>query len=361
MGMSPNNAVAGNPAMDLVLASAGSYPHSGPGDTLQVLVRARAAVARGEQTAADLSDAENFMVRRAIEEQVAAGFELVTDGLTRWGDPISHLAAKLEGVSLGAERALPLGGTYRVPLLSKRPVRRGALIADEYRFACNALGALGTPQGKAGKLAVKVVLTGPFTLGQFSEGRDAAVAGLEPRAEAFAEALAAEISALAERGAEHIQVDEFAPFEPGDWKVLQSGIAALSAARDSARKGGRRMVLTLALDGPGAAAHYDALFDLPVDVIALHLAGDAKLFERAASAGASKPVHLGLVSGRSAEMEETRELARKLEALLPKIPAGRAFLGPAGGLDTLPRDRARAKLELVARVREIVAGRPVPL
>ncbi len=348
--------------MELILASAGSYPRSGSGEGLQVLVRAREAVARGEQTAADLSDAENFMVRRAIEEQVAAGFEVVTDGLTRWCDPVSHLACKLLGVEPGAERALPAGGSYRVPMITKRPLRQAPILAEEYRFACNALGTLITPRGKAGKLAVKAVLTGPFTLAKLSETKDSSMATLEARAEAFAEVLAAEIIALAEGGAENIQVDELAPFDPrSDWTVLRAGFSALAAARDTARKGGRRVELTLALESRGAAAQFDSLFDLPADVIAFDLAADAKLYDRIASAGSPKPVHLGLVSGRSAELENIRELARKLEALLPKIAAAKVFLGPAGGLDALPRESARAKLELMARVRENVAGRPVPL
>lgn len=349
--------------MDLILSSAGSYPRSGPGDDLQVLARTREAVARGEQTAADLADAENFMVRRAIEEQVAAGMEVVTDGLTRWLDPVSHLACKLEGVTLGGERPLPSApGTYRVPQVGKKPVRRAPLLAEEYRFACNALGAVGTPRGKAGKLGVKAVLTGPFTLAKLSEATDTAIAHLDARAAAFAEALAAEFGALAEGGAEHIQVDEFAPVEQAnDWTALRAGIAALAVARDAARKSGRRVELTFFLQTKGADTHWDAIFDLPADVIALDLSADPKLAERLAGSGAPKPLHLGMVSGRTAELEDARELARTLEALLPKLPSGRSFLGPAGGLDALPRDRARAKLELLARVREIVAGRPVPL
>jgi methionine synthase II (cobalamin-independent) len=348
--------------MELILASAGSYPRSGSDEGLQVLVRAREAVARGEKTAADLSDAENFMVRRAIEEQVAAGFEVVTDGLTRWCDPVSHLACKLEGVNPGPQRSLPDGGSYSVPVVAKRPVRNFPFLAEEYRFACNALGTLITPRGKAGKLAVKAVLTGPFTLAKLSESNDAAMATVEARAEAFAEALAAEILALAEGGAEHIQVDEPAPLDSrSDWAVLRAGLSVLAAARDAARKRGRRADLTLVLESRSAAAHFESLFDLPVDVIAFDLAADAKLYDRIALAGAPKPVHLGLVSGRNAKMEDTRELARKLEALLPKIAAAKVFLGPAGGLDALPREAARAKLELMARVREIVAGRPVPL
>jgi len=345
--------------MELILASAGSYPRSGPGDDLQVLVRAREAVARGEQTAADLSDAENFMVRRAIEEQVAAGIELVTDGLTRWCDPVSYLAGKLDGIDLESERPLPAGsGSYRVPRVSKRPARRGPLLADEYRFACNALGAVGTPQGKAGKLAVKAVLCGPFTLAKLSEAADSEVAPMDARAAAFAEALSAEVGALAEGGAEHIQVDEYALVEQAaDWTALRAGIAALAVARDAARKQGRRVELSVFLHAPGAAANWDALFDLPADVVALDLAADAKLSDRLAASGAPKPVHLGLVSGSNPELEDARILARRMEALLPKLPPGRTFLGPAGGLDALPRERARAKLELLARVREMIAGR----
>ena len=349
--------------MDLILASAGSYPRSGPGDDLQVLVRAREAVARGEKTAADLSDAENFMVRRAIEEQVAAGIELVTDGLTRWCDPISHLAGKLEGVDLSAERPLPAGsGNYRVPRLGKRPVRRAPLLADEYRFACNALGAVGTPQGKAGKLAVKAVLCGPYTLAKFSDVEDASVAPLDACTAAFAEVLAEEVRALGEGGAEHIQVDEYAPVEQAaDWTALRAGIAELAVARDAARKLGRRVELTVFLQAPGVPAHWNALFELPADVLALDLAGDPKFFDRLASSGAPKPVHLGLVSGRGNEMEDAPALARRIETLLPKLTSGRTYLGPSGGLDGLPRDRARAKLELLARVRDMIAGRPSAL
>jgi len=353
--------VAANSAVDFILASAGSYPHSGPDEKLQVLVRARAAVARGEQTAADLVDAENFMVRRAIEEQVAAGFECVTDGQTRWGDSISHLATKLEGVSLGPERTLPSGGAYRVPVLSKPPSARGPLVADEYRFACNALGAIGTPHGKAGRLAVKAVLTGPFTLAKLSEATDAALAPLEARTEAFAALLAAEVTALADSGAEHIQVDELAPLTgAGEWTLLRTGLSALAAARDAARKHNRRVELILSVQSPVAIERFEALFDLPVDVIVLDL-GDAQIFDRLASSGAPKPLHIGLASGCNAQMEDAGEVARKLDAVLPKLPQGRSFLGPACGLDSLPRDCARAKLDLVARVREMVAGRRIPL
>ncbi|HUK54441.1 MAG TPA: hypothetical protein VL099_14230 [Candidatus Binatia bacterium] len=348
--------------MELILASAGSYPQSGPGAELQVLVNARAAVVRGEKTAADLSDAENYMVRRAIEEQIAAGLEVVTDGLTRWLDPVSHLAGKLEGVKVGAERALPGGGIYRVPEICKRPSRRAPLVADEYRFACNALGTLGTPRGKAGKLCVKAVLTGPYTLGKFSESKDAALTAPEARAEALAAVLGAEITALAEGGAEQIQVDEFAPVEgAGDWNLLVRVLQPLAAACEAARGKGRHLELTISLQFPGVGSRFEALGRIPGDILALDLASEAALQERLAALGSPKPLHLGIVNHRQADLENLRELARNVEALLPKLANGRTYLGPAGGLDRLPRECAREKLALVARVREMISGRPASL
>jgi methionine synthase II (cobalamin-independent) len=340
--------------MQLILANAGGYPHSGASEDLQVLLRARADVDRGEKTAVDLIDAENFMVRRAIDEQVAAGLELITDGLTRWRDAISHLAGKLEGVRLGAQKTFPGGiGTYRVPLLTARPVRRTSLLGEEYRFACNALGALGTPAGRAGRLAVKAVLTGPYSLAKLSEAEHPSMKALDARAEAFAEALAAEFEALCDAGAENIQVDEPAPLEQESaWLVFRRAIEALAGARDAARRKGRKTELTLCVPHSGAAPHYEQLCQLPIDVLSLDFTDDSHLLDRVAAAGAPKTLHLGLVSGRNAQVEDASALSRKIEALLPKITAGRAFIGPSWGLESVPRESARAKLELIARVRK---------
>src|SRR3989442_15727869 len=86
--------------MNLVPSSTGSYPRIGDSPDLQILRRTIAAVDRKERTPSDLADAEAELIRRAIEEQVRGGLELVTDGLIKWNDPISHLAGKLAGVKI---------------------------------------------------------------------------------------------------------------------------------------------------------------------------------------------------------------------------------------------------------------------
>ena len=81
----------------LHLANTGSYPRIGDGPELQILRRATTSLDRGDRNTADLLDAENDMIRRAIADQLKAGLEVITDGQIRWYDPISHLVYVTRG------------------------------------------------------------------------------------------------------------------------------------------------------------------------------------------------------------------------------------------------------------------------
>src|SRR5437879_6269455 len=141
--------------MNLILSSTGSYPRIGDSPDLQILRRTIASVDRNERTPSDLADAEAEMIRRAIEEQVRAGLELVTDGLIKWNDPISHLAGKLAGVKIkGLLRFFDTNFYFRQPELTARPERKGTLLVEEFAFALNVLGSIPTPSEKAGRLAL---------------------------------------------------------------------------------------------------------------------------------------------------------------------------------------------------------------
>src|SRR6202050_2377423 len=156
-------------APGLYLSSTGSYPRIGDSPELELLRRTIAALDRGERSHADLLDVQNEVTRHVIAEQVKAGLDVVTDGLIRWYDPISHLAGKLDNIQIkGLVRFFDTDTYFRQPIFVGAPIKRGHLVAGEYSFARNALGHLPTPQGKAGKLSVKPVLSGPYTLGKFS-------------------------------------------------------------------------------------------------------------------------------------------------------------------------------------------------
>jgi 5-methyltetrahydropteroyltriglutamate--homocysteine methyltransferase len=342
----------------LILSSGGSYPRIGDTPELQVLRRTLALADRGERTAADLADAENEMTRRAIEEQARAGVELLTDGLIRWYDPVSHIAGKLEGVKIkGLLRFFDTNFYFRQPVLTARPVRRSPLVVEEYTFARNALGMTPTASEKAGRLAIKPVLTGPYTLAKFSLAEDSDMDALEARAQAYAEALRAEVEALINAGADFIQIDEPAiPKYPEDFDILRAALLNVCEAKQKAAEVAKKIHLALHVYFHDCTSLYEKLVHLPVDVLGVDFTYNPKLVDVVAAAGSPIPLAFGLVDARNTKLENPAEVARRIEKLLPKIAGGVAFLGPSAGLEYLPRDRAYAKLELLSKIRAEVKG-----
>jgi 5-methyltetrahydropteroyltriglutamate--homocysteine methyltransferase len=196
------------------------------------------------------------------------------------------------------------------------------------------------------------VLTGPYSLAQGSilEG------GYRTRRElarAYAEVLAHEVADLVHAGAAIIQVDE--PYllrAPGDADLVREGLATLAAARGHAH-------LALYTYFGDALPLWDSLMAMPVDVVGLDLTYGPGLAERIAAAGAPRTLVLGLADGRNTKLETRDALFRTLDRTVPAL-RGPVSIGPSCGLELMPRDRARAKLEnLVALAREYTgrAGR----
>jgi 5-methyltetrahydropteroyltriglutamate--homocysteine methyltransferase len=348
----------------LHLASTGSYPRIGDAPELQTLRRTTAALDRGERNTADLLEAENEMTRRAISEQLKAGLEVITDGQIRWYDPISHIASKLDNVKIaGLQRYFDTNFYFRQPIITGIPKRRDALIAKDFSFARNVLGHLPTPKNLAGRLSIKPILTGPYTLAKFSlsshggNGEVDPLSSLEARTLAYAEALATEIVALTEIGASLIQIDEPAIIKyPEDWKIFEKAVHILTAARDKSTPEKPPPELALYVYFHDPAPLYEKLIALPVDIVGLDFTYNPTLADLVASAGSPKPLGLGLIDGRNTKLEDANNVARQLDRLLPKIQGGRAYLNPSCGLEYLPRDRAFAKLELLGKIRATVAA-----
>ena len=342
--------------MSLTLSSTGSYPRIGDSPELQVLRRTIAAADRGERTAADLADAEREMTRRAIEEQMRAGIELLTDGQIRWHDPVSHFPARLEGIEVrGLLRYFDTNFYFRQPALTAKPHRRAPVLVDDYLFATNTLGRLPTAAEQTGCLRLKPVLPGPYTLAKLSLADDDAMRSLDARAAAYAEAVAAEIKDLAAVGAAFIQIDEPAILKhPGDWDIFALAWSRLAALRSG------KLKLALYTYFHDAAPLYEKLAALPVDVLGVDFTYSPKLADVVAGSGSPVPLALGFMDGRNTKLEDPAEVARQVERLLPKIAGGTAHLGPSCGLEHLPRNRAEAKLALLAKVRACLTGRAVP-
>jgi 5-methyltetrahydropteroyltriglutamate--homocysteine methyltransferase len=325
--------------MRLIVASTGSYPRIGDAAPAQRHRRAYGQRERGEISETEWQAVEDDVTREVVAEQIAAGVELPTDGQVRWYDPISHLARPLAHVAInGLLRYFDTNFYFRQPVVSGPLTRRGPILLREYDVARSA----------AGSMPVKPGLTGPYSLAQGSilEG------GYRNRhalAQAYAEVLAQEVAELARAGATLIQVDE--PYllqHPEDADVVRETFATLAAARGGAR-------LACYTFFGDALPLYDDLMALPVDVLGLDFTYSPKLARRIAEAGSAKALGLGLIDGRNTKLETRETVYPVLDQVLPRLGEP-AYLNPSCGLEFLPRDRARSKLETMVRLARDYAG-----
>jgi 5-methyltetrahydropteroyltriglutamate--homocysteine methyltransferase len=325
--------------MELILTSAGSYPRIGETTEAQRHRRAYAQHERGEISSAEWRTVEDEVAEQVVREQTAIGLDVVTDGLVRWYDPISHLARHWDGIQVnGLLRYFDTNFYFRQPVVSGRIRRREPVLRREFEVARDATDRV-----------VKPVLTGPYSLAQGSilEG------GYRDRRElarAYAEILAHEVADLVHAGAALIQVDE--PYllgNPGDADLVREGLQTLAAARGKAH-------LALYTYFGDALPLWDTLMAMPVDLIGLDLTYGPGLAGCIAARGAPRTLVLGLVDGRNTKIETRDEFFRVLDRALPGV-RGPVGLGPSCGLELLPRARARAKLEnMVALAREYAGG-----
>lgn len=325
--------------MELILTTAGSYPRIGDAPQLQRHRQAYAQRERGEMNEEGFQNVEDETTAEVIREQIEAGIELVSDGQIRWYDPFSHFARGLEGVEInGLLRLFDTNFYFRQPVLTGRVRRKRPILVREYEFARSVSSR-----------PVKPVLPGPYTLarGSVLGGGYGSVHAL---AIAYADVLAEEVGDLARAGATLIQLDEPSILHhPEDLNVLQEALALLAGARGTAR-------LALHTSFGDVAPLYRDLHALPVDVLGLDFTYSPKLPALIADAGAEKPLALGVIDARNTKLETAAEVFPILDAVLPALKARQAYLTPSCGLEFLPRDRARQKLETMRRLRDAYLG-----
>jgi len=169
---------------------AGSWPRlTADGVSLE---RLEAGLAGGHVTAAEVSSAAERLVREAVAAQVEAGMGLVTDGGVRWADPPRALLAALRDGDLGTS----------------------GMLARAWRFAADLTD-----------LPVAARITGPWTLALLDVGGWGDASVVPGRAGELADALAAELEALAAAGCPVVVVDEPAAVAIGDDPRARAGFA----------------------------------------------------------------------------------------------------------------------------------------
>jgi 5-methyltetrahydropteroyltriglutamate--homocysteine methyltransferase len=371
------------------------------------LLRAQRRFRHGDMTRTEFELVADAAVIAALEAQVAAGVDLVSDGEQRRDNFYSFVADKLEGVRLmslaemldvvedraGFERLLQ---TLDVPAYSIHsptcvgPVRRREPLAlDEYRFLRAHTD-----------LPIKVPLPGPYLLTRAMWVKEVTGVVYGSKEELAADVVALlreEIAALADAGADFVQLDEpvltEVAFNPSGTRTFMC--AALAARSDPAEElewavslinqvlegfdgGSLRTGLhvcrgnwsrderTLLAGSYAPLAPYLGRIRVGQLVLEFATPRAGELESLLASEGmrtSGKELGLGAVNPRTDEVETVEQVVARAEEALRFLPPDRLFLNPDCGFGTFSSrpmnapEVARRKLEVMARAADVLRGR----
>ncbi len=294
--------------------------------------------------------------REVVLDQVEAGIDVPTDGEIRRDSYIYYHCRHIAGFDFETlvEKEMRVGAwTAKVPVI-RGPVEAGApFLPDDWRAA---QAATDRP--------VKMTVPGPLTI--TDSVADAYYGDEKAVGAALAEAINAEVRALAEAGCRWIQVDE-PLFARWPEKTLAYGIENLERCfhgvsgsvirtmhmccgypervdQDNYMKADQTAYFTIA-DALENSASVDA-----VSIEDAHHHNDLALLERFTSI----KVIFGAFAIARSRVESVDEIAGRLKAALGHIDADRLIAAPDCGLGMLNRETAVAKLtNLVAAARSV--------
>ena len=305
--------------------------------------RLRAAIARydrGDISLDDLRKVEDEVTIEAIQEQVEAGVDIVTDGQVRWEDDQTYVARKLSGFSInGLIRYFDTNTYYRQPVVEGPVAWHGPITVDDYRFAA-----------AHSSRPVKALLTGPYTLARLSANHH--YPSLDALVMVLAQALHQEALALQAAGASIIQVNEPAILRHReDFPLFARALATMLEGVTA-----ERALYTWFGDVAGI---YPAILELPVDTIGLDFVMGGANWEVIRRSPFTKKLGFGIIDARNTRLETVEYIMGRVKEITEVVPPDRLYVNPSCGLEYLPREVAQAKLarmvEGVKRVAEVLS------
>lgn len=280
---------------------------------------------KGQLDEPGLRAVEDEVTKEAIADQIEAGIDLVTDGQIRWEDGQTHFARRLRGFSInGLQRYFDTNVYFREPVAEGAVEWTSPIIVQEFAFARDH-----SPR------PVKAVITGPFTLAKLS--RNTHYPSFTAYVGALAEALNAELRALAGAGASVLQVDEPALCQhKGEYPLFADAMRTLVEGVTS-----KTILCTYFGDVRGV---YPQILELPFDVIGLDFVAGHRNWDVVRSAPFTKDLQFGLLDARNTRIETPEEIVAAVRRMTAILPPERMMLAPSAGLEFLPHGVARKKL-----------------
>lgn len=282
---------------------------------------------KGTASVDDLHAAQDDLAREVIAEHEEAGIDVLTDGHVRWDDILTPFARNITGFEIGGLlRWFDNNVYYRRPVCIGDLEWGGPSSVEAFRFAAEATSK-----------QVKAVIPGPITFARLSV--DEHYGDHDSFVRAIARVLAQEAFELQAAGARVIQIDEPALLNaPEDLTLAKEALDIVTAEVKDAE-------LVLATYFGDAKRLGSELFDLPVHRIGLDFVAGPENRELLASLPSDKKLQAGIVNARNTMLEDTDGLAKTIDGLVNSVGADRLSVSPSSGLEFLPREKARAKLE----------------
>jgi len=294
-------------------------------------------------SAQHLGEIHEVAIKAAIKDQELAGVDIVSDGELRRDNDTDYFLARIPWVHIPQRAKTDYFDYYDAEVVNPVPAGSGALLglAGDFQFT-----RLLTER------PVKFSFTGPFSLARRIRDNSHSSGGELVRA--LARMLNAEARALADAGADFLQIDE--PFLAGYPDQTELAVEAVNiVVADVPATWALHVCYGNRHARPSWEGHYDFLFPAVkaarVDQIVLEFArkglDDLRLFRQYEW---DRWLGFGVIDVKNPQVEEPSVVANRIRRALEVVPADRLMINPDCGLRHLPPEAARRKL------RAMVAG-----
>ena len=308
-------------------------------------------------SAQHLAEIHEVAIKAAVKDQELAGIDIVSDGELRRDNDVDYFLARIPGVYIPQRAKTDYFDYYDAEVTRPLPdnTETSLDLAKDFRFTRQLTAK-----------PVKFSFTGPLSLSR--RIRNEAYEDQGELVRALARRLNAEARALAEAGADFLQIDE--PFLAGYPEHVELAVEAVNIVVEN-------VPATWALHvcygnryaRPSWEGHYDFLFPAVkaarVDQIVLEFArkglDDLRLIGQH---GWDRWLGFGVIDVKTSEVETPELVAERIRRALEYVPADRLMINPDCGLRHLAPEVARQKLRAmvagVAAVRAELPGGDTP-
>lgn len=295
-----------------------------------------------------LEEALQDAIRLAVDDQITAGLDIITDGEACRESYSNHFATALDGIDIDnpGEALDRSGEPVPVPRITGPIKRRHPISVEEVK-------RLKTLTDRP----IKFTVPGPFTMAQ--QAQNDYYPSLRDAALAYAEAVREEVEDLFSAGADIIQLDE--PYMQARPEAAEEyGIDALNKAlRDVS---GTTCVhicfgyAALIHARPEGYSFLPQLHQACCQQISIETA-QSGLDCSVLSSLPDQTILLGVIDLSSSEVESVDTIVNRVERALPYIDKERLVLAPDCGMKYLPREASLKKLSNMVEAAKLLRSR----